>query len=230
MPIRSKFLVHWPGRNISEASCDEDAKRVLYIQRLRDAYVDGIFARKCDEGTLRQMQLKRVVRICFTEIKLSQTETHTRRYGALGIGFERKYIINRGGRPVIYIPFQAENKLMEDTIRYVYTHSKGEMRNRLRWLFAFVKRMSDKPLTHVDYQDYLEEFEWRVVYGEKLDTGNFKRMKDGTYRWGFAPKDVRVLVLPDNKAKEMALNDPDLKPRLRTHTPVVLTLEDCMNF
>jgi hypothetical protein len=230
MSTRSKFLVHWPCKDINEKKCDDDAKRVLYLERLRDDYLNGVFAQPCEEGTIRGMKLKRLVRICFTEIRLSQTETHTYRYGKLGIGFDRKFIINRGGRPVIYIPFQAKNTLMEETIRYVYDNSQGTVRNRLRWLFAFVKRMSDKPTTHKDSQDFLEELEWRIVYGEKLDSGDFRRMPDGTYRWVFNPEDVRLLVFPDEKAKVAALSDPVLQPFFHVHTPIMLTLEDCLNF
>ncbi len=225
-----KIFGHWPARDINEEKCDEDAKRDLYLKRLRDDYVDGFFAKKCEEGTLRGMKLKGLVRLCFTEIRLSQVETHTRRYGKLGIGFDRKFLINRGGRPVIYIPFEATDKLMEDTMKFVYKNSKGQVHERLKWLFAFVKRMSDKPTTHKDSQDFLEELEWRVVYGEKLDAGHFTRVPDGTYRWKFAPKDVRLLVFPDETAKVMALNDAVLKPLFSKHTPIMLTLEDCANF
>lgn len=156
MRIRSKFLVHWPGRDIHATKCTEDEKRTRYVQRLEEAYVDGLFAKKVEEGAIRKLKLKRLVRICFTEIRLSQIEQHTMRYGKLGIGFDRKFIINRGGRPVIYVPFVAQHKLMEETMRFVYENSVGEVRDRLKWLFGFVKRMSDKPTPHKDSQDFLK--------------------------------------------------------------------------
>lgn len=164
MTVRSQFLVHWPGKDINGEKCDDDAKRDLYVDRLRDSYVNGLFARQVEEGAIRGMKLKRLVRICFTEIRLSQIETHTRRYGKLGLGFDRKFVLNRGGRPVIYIPFQAKDKLMEETMRFVYDNSNGTVRDRLRWLFAFVKRMSDRPTTHKDSQDRrigVESCVWR---------------------------------------------------------------------
>ena len=34
-------------------------------------------------------------------------QTHAERYGKLGIGFTRDFILNKGGRPVIYIPHTA---------------------------------------------------------------------------------------------------------------------------
>src|ERR1051325_3373457 len=160
MTIRSKFLVHWTGSDIDEEKCDDDAKRDKYLDRLRDDYVNGLFVKKSEEGTLRRMKLKRLVRLCFTEIRLSEVETHASRYGKLGIGFDRKFLINRGGRPVIYVPFEATTKLMEDTMAYVFTNTTGVVHERLKWLFAFVKRMSDKPTTYKDHQDFLEELEW----------------------------------------------------------------------
>src|ERR1044071_2951641 len=75
MSIRSKFLVHWTGGDIDSATIDDDLKRNRYLERLRDDYVNGLFARKCEEGTLRSIKLKRLIRLCFTEIRLSQVQT-----------------------------------------------------------------------------------------------------------------------------------------------------------
>jgi hypothetical protein len=230
MSIRSKFLVHWTGRDIDSAIIDDDSRRNRYIERLRDDYVNGLFARRCEEGMLRRMKLKRLIRLCFTEIRLSEVQTHAGRYGKLGIGFDRKFLINRGARPVIYIPFLANDTFMEDTMAYVFNETTGAVHDRLKWLLAFVKRMSDKPTTHKSSQDFLEELEWRVVYGETLNPGDFLKQKDGTYRRAFDPKDVRLLVLPDEKAKVMALNDWVLKSFFSKHTPIMLILSDCQNF
>jgi hypothetical protein len=60
--------------------------------------------------------------ICFTEIRLSQAQTHAKQYGKLGIGFERDFIMDKGGRPVIYIPYKPKNggRLLEDEVTRKY--------------------------------------------------------------------------------------------------------------
>jgi len=39
---------------------------------------------------------------CFTELKISSSYEHTMKYGLLGLGYSRKFILSNGGRPVHY--------------------------------------------------------------------------------------------------------------------------------
>jgi hypothetical protein len=55
MSTRSKFLVHWPGKDINAKKCDDDAKRDRYLERLRDDYLNGGFAQPCEEGPFAAM-------------------------------------------------------------------------------------------------------------------------------------------------------------------------------
>jgi len=49
---------------------------------------------------------------CFTEVRLSDTELHTQRYGLLGIAVNRHFVLERFGGPVHYV----RNHCTESTI------------------------------------------------------------------------------------------------------------------
>jgi hypothetical protein len=102
MDIHSKILVHWTGKKDNGSAYIKDQE---YVERLKNYYKNGLFAKRTSEDSIRKWKIKNLVRICFTEIRLSQVQTHAKRYGKLGIGFSRDFIMNKGGRPVIYIPF-----------------------------------------------------------------------------------------------------------------------------
>src|SRR4030067_384335 len=101
MAIHSKILVHWTGRDIEAAFPEERIRAERYVERLRDDYENGLYTRRTVEASIRPIKLERLVRLCFTEIRLSQAQEHAERYGKLGIGFGRDFIMDRGGRPVI---------------------------------------------------------------------------------------------------------------------------------
>ena len=103
MGIHSTILIHWTGKKDIEHE-PENIRLKQYLARLIDYYHNGLFAKRTTEATIRKYKIKNVVRICFTEVRLSQAKVHAKRYGKLGIGFSRDFILNKDGRPVIYIP------------------------------------------------------------------------------------------------------------------------------
>jgi len=42
--------------------------------------------------------------LCFTELRLSQVSTHVANFGSLGIGFRRRFLLEKGANPVFYVP------------------------------------------------------------------------------------------------------------------------------
>jgi hypothetical protein len=120
-------LVHWTGNRTDDIeSKPENVRPQLYLDRLIDDCRNGLYTKRLDEDIIRHMKIKRIVRLCFTEIRLSQAEKHARQYGKLGIGFTRDFIMNKGGRPVIYIPFEEklDGRLLEDNIRVCMKNRK----------------------------------------------------------------------------------------------------------
>ena len=81
MGIHSKILVHWTGKDIENSP--KANKSQLYVERLRDDLQNGLFTKRTSEAVIREKQIKNLLRICFTEIRLSQAQTHAERYGKL---------------------------------------------------------------------------------------------------------------------------------------------------
>lgn len=228
MKIHSEFLVHWTGSDIeSQRNTDKPG---LYLNRLLDVYAHGLFAKRTNEAVVRRMKMKNIVRWCFTEIRLSQAHQHAERFGRLGIGFTREFIIEKGGRPVIYIPFDApdSSRLLEDSIRYVHDNSvrDSEVQRSAKYIMAHVKRMGDSPASYEHY----EEMEWRIVRGESQQNRHFTNPRRGEHRLEFLPTDVQIIIFPDSDTRELALENDELQPHLDRHMPVMATLADCGHF
>jgi hypothetical protein len=228
MGIHSKILVHWTGKDIENNP--EANKEQKYVERLKDDCINGLFTKRTSESAIRKVKVKYLVRICFTEIRLSKAETHARRYGKLGIGFTRDFIMKKGGRPVIYIPYKPEADccLLEDSLRNLYEKTKGnsEIRGSFKWILAHVKRMSNQK-----GEDYYEEMEWRLVYDESPNNKHFTKVKSGgIYRLRFAANDIKVIIFPNEKAKRISLKDETLRSYFSGHMPIMVALADCSNF
>ena len=233
MRIHSKILVHWTGKDIE--NCPEANKSQLYVERLKDDLEKGLFTKRTSEDSIRHWKIKDLVRLCFTEIRLSQAQTHAERYGKLGIGFTRDFIMNKGGRPVIYIPYDAKDdgRLLEDSIRNVYEKSKhyAEINKSSKRIMAHVKRMSNgRDEDSEDYEDYYEEMEWRLVYHKNNSTHFTKDEAENVRRLKFEASDIKVIIFPDENTKQQSLSDKFIRDYFSEHLPIMATLEDCRNF
>lgn len=239
MSVHSKFLFHWIGQDLVEEETKKlitpDALAKEYARRLKDDYQNGLFTiRKKEPKVLPKVSIDHLVRICFTEIRLGQAKTHADRYGKLGIGFTRDFVVKKGGRRVIYVPWESDSGLLEESIKSVWKKSKGneEIHKPAKWLFAFCKPMSNAEAEDSkEYINYYEEMEWRMVYGEGSDrSGAFTNPKRYEHRVRFDPADVKVIVFPDERVKQRILDDADMKKFFSKHQPNLVTLEDCPHF
>jgi hypothetical protein len=220
-------MLHQPGKKDIEGQAEE-IKSSLYIERLKDYYNYGLYLRRGEEGVLRDMKIKDLLRLCFTEIRLSQAEDHSKRYGKLGVGFSREFILKRSGRPVIYTPYIPEDGLLEKSLRQAYKKSSelDEIHRPLKYVLAYIKRMSDK-----HDEPYYDEMEWRIVYDEDSSNQYFKKGKeDGVYRFLFDARDLKVLIFPDEKTKLLSLADKELQINFYQHLPIIVTLDECKSF
>ena len=236
MSLHSEFLVHWTGNNSENSdieSLPEKERPESYLKRLLDYYENGLFAKRTTEEVVRNMIIKHVVRLCFTEIRLSQVALHSQRYGRLGVGFSRSFIISKGGRPVVYIPYKADHssRLLEDSIKYVYNHSEDNPKTHraAKYIMAHVKRMGNQNVS----DEFFEEMEWRIVFDEGRQNNHFSKCQtDQTdqHRLKFGIRDVKLIVFPDEKTRSIALQDMKIQDYFSEHMPILITLNDCRNF
>jgi hypothetical protein len=231
MNIHSKILVHWTGKKDIERD-PVSTRMQKYIYRLQDYYQNGLFMKITAEPTTRFKQIKNLPRLCFTEIKLSQASDHAKKYGKLGIGFSREFILQRGGRPVIYIAFEPKDGLLERSLAQALDKSKGndEIHKPMISVHSFIKRMwEEKGEKRVEHYD---EMEWRIVrdnhpnYNQHFRKG---KMVD-EFRFQFAASDVKIIIFPDKKTMKASFDDKIIKEFFSKHTPIVVTLDECKNF
>lgn len=228
MNVHSRILVHWTGKDIE--TCRDNEKPRHYIERLTDYYQHGLFLKRSTEDVIRKVKINNLARLCFTEIRLSETHTHASRYGKLGIGFARDFILNKGSRPVIYIPFEPKEDscLLEDNIKKVYENAGDNdiIQNSIKWIMAHVKRMSNE-----NNEDFFEEMEWRLVFDENPNNKHFtKGEAEGIYRLLFKANDIKIIVFPDEYIRQKSLENEIVKKYFSKFVPILATLDDCHNF
>ena len=137
-----------------------------YIERLKNILKFGLWITK-DENPEKirvnggEFELPCVPRICFTELKLSESRKHAFKYGRLGIGVKRLFLTTRGGQPMYYVNSRGRNLFFPpfiDKERVKEDH------------YAFFKNMSSKyDLTY----DFYSESEWRIIWSSRIDQKYF---------------------------------------------------------
>jgi hypothetical protein len=177
--IHSGFIIHWTGKDIdreydkpwweSDKSKTTRDCTEAYIGRLRNILKHGLWM---TEELIKEerkailpfennnISIPPIARVCFTELKLSDSRKHARKYGRLGIGVKRPFIFERFGRPLIYYHRKYINK---DIFLIEYANKVKDENPRL---LNFFKSMNskDKPPTF----DWYAESEWRIIFYEEL--------------------------------------------------------------
>lgn len=238
--IHSKFLIHWTG---NDTTLDN---KNSYINRLKDVLQNGLQMRPGEEtiyGAGGSYIKAEIARVCFTEIKLSQTEKHARMYGQLGVGFNRDFVLEREGNPVFYVQ-NGDNghiiqnfdelagwlkKLPPDTFELDLNFGK------LGMIAGYLKNMSDRDKKELKYYD---EMEWRVVHVSRLEElNNYIKYLEETdeknkkiYRLIVRPEDIKLIIFPDNQIMQLALGDKEILKYFNSYMPTLIALEDCKNF
>ena len=112
MAYKSEYLVHWTGKDIcTDVVALTSSTRIQYIQRLESSLRTGLWMNRVTDGLSSRNAVgdPGVVltfsnpMTCFTEVRLTQSVEHTRKYGLLGLGFSREFLLARDGLPVIYL-------------------------------------------------------------------------------------------------------------------------------
>ena len=173
-PAHSDYLIHWTGHDIDadndaewytgHMSTTDSTVTDLYMGRLKSILKHGLWMTDDDETvTMKDTSYARPshCRTCFTELKLSMIRGHSRRYGRLGIGFKRFFLLNRFGRPMVYY-----HDSRKDWFEPNMWHSPSDSYDE--FFACFLKQMSEKtPDTTMQYTFY-DESEWRIIYSSEI--------------------------------------------------------------
>ena len=237
--LHTTFLIHWTGKDFHGPGIElNDDIRNQYIDRLMNVLEYGFFMKPGNEtiwGANGEEITGSISRTCFTEIKLSLAKQHATKYGSLGIGVNRKYILERYGGPVFYVQNGRNSNIIENFYKvnsFLNRLSQGiagieAIKLEFAVILAYLKNMSERDSEELIYYD---ELEWRITHLNRLD-GKYVTTHDASkfiYRIKIKPDDIKVIVFPDSKTKNMALQRKDIHELI--NNPICATLDDCQYF
>jgi hypothetical protein len=132
-----------------------------YVAHIKSIYSKGLefsLPQKEDEvhGALGALsKIPRIPMICYTELRLSDVGKHTERYGKMGIGFRRDWLMHdRGANPVFYVQNSGQGVVSTNLASII---SELHKIDGLEMFLSFVKPMSKYPEPSLIYYD---EMEW----------------------------------------------------------------------
>lgn len=226
---RSDILIHWTGKDITVDLPPAEAQRHC-VNLLTEILGGGLRytpPRKSEQfaGGDGMVDMLQRPMICFTELKLSEVSAHASRYGSLGIGFSRKYLLEYGANPAFYVHSDsagiANRNLVNCANRIIDIPGADVM-------LSYFKPMSD---AHQPDLKYYDEMEWRMVLaflGDHPAAGIVKR--DESYYFAFSVRNVSLLVFPNEETRIAALRDEQFMKVLAEHTPMMVDADKCDRF
>ena len=234
--LHSSFLVHWVGKEFHKPPDAplNDKLRNKYVETLIHILENGLEMRRGKEeiydlnGNLLETFISRV---CFTEIKLSQARRHAERYGSVGIGVSREFILQNYGNPVFYMESGKSNVAVNANrvLEFLKNNDRaGDTLLEYRTLLAYFKNMNDDGKDDLKYYD---ELEWRITHLNRLENeGRITALDRDNHLYMFRLNrdDIKILVFPDEQTKTMTFEDSRF-PQL-VNKPICLTIKDCENF
>jgi hypothetical protein len=179
--VHSDFLVHWTGWDLDceydpnwhccDKSSASDPLCEEYVARLRSTLQFGLWLTERSDPPFRsgdqEICIPTIPKVCFTELKLSESRHHARRYGRLGIGVKRPYLFDRLGRPLAYFGYATAKN--NDAFLRACASDLTDQR-----LLNFFKPMNSDA-DQLNY-DLYSESEWRILFLPELP--NDKRLID----------------------------------------------------
>lgn len=188
--------------------------------------------------------------LCFSEWGVADSNAHSGRYGLMGLGFTRKFVMGVGGRPVVYVPNTRSDPFRKALIEMIGAarNSKAsteKLRRHADFLASHLKsyhfkRSRTKP-TQDDQQTGKKE---RKPPGPRPDDdhlrldfgGLFANLEDREWRilpsdagsdpapLSFTPGQLAIIVFPDHQTLSLAMQrDTIMKwTRHRDHPSVCL--------
>ena len=226
----SEILVHWTSRQLARQSPSEVNIQDGYVALLRNIYLKGLrFSHPCNPdvvaGVNCHTELPTLPIICFTEIRLSQTQEHVRQYGGLGIGFRREFLMAWGANPVFYMQSKRQG--------IVNTNLSGlaTLENKPKGLDVFLSYVKPMGEPSSDQYPYYDESEWRMVackLGDQWPERFTEAEEDVWFR--FKPEEVALLAFPNEATRRKALHDSQVVDIFGDHVPMMVDTSDCWGF
>ena len=153
-------LFHWVG-----AQSDRKAgfkgpltsqSRIEYMEMLAGSLQQGLWLKSPrDPEVIRHRGFEQPMELamtCFTEWSLAESTGHVSRYGRLGFGFPKKWVLEQGGQPVTYYSTKRDKPFLSSLVRLLKaaTKEKEHFLMDLTYLLHFTKRIHKDALPKSD--------------------------------------------------------------------------------
>jgi len=180
-PVHSDFIVHWSGKDIDDnchsdwynypSSETDDCVTAQYVQRFKDILFNGLWMTTGGNEKITvngtQYQKPAISRTCFTELRLSDSRLHAKKFGRLGFGFKRMFLFDRLGRPVIY-HFEGRPNILFNPYTSIDLNNEKEILCFLKPICSRVKYKEKNQNKSTLVYDFFDEFEWRIIYSDAI--------------------------------------------------------------
>ncbi|MBU4233249.1 MAG: hypothetical protein KKD99_06695 [Proteobacteria bacterium] len=263
--VHSGFLIHWTGKDIdclhdprwheTDKSKTNEACNAAYINRLHNILKYGLWM---TEEQRNNLSIPTVPQACFTELKLSESRKHAKRYGRLGIGVKRPFVFQRLGRPLIY--YHHKKLKYDKFLKACFDKLLNDNDNK--YLLNYFKQMNSSDILNYDFYG---ESEWRIIFSKELlgryiiDPNDEINIKEHKYfdklsiieknklRY-LIPLDYlfSMIIYPSLEVKNMAYQSDDIRYLIKEikerkfsnhfikdeskNMPIELDLDACRNF
>ena len=115
--LHRRQLFHWFGEHIDKnKSKSVDEKTADYIDCIVNSLERGLWLKKPRDhdflGRNQEFEITQPI-CCFTETSVLDVADHAKKYGRLGVGFPKKFVLRNGGMPVHYASESASHPLFK---------------------------------------------------------------------------------------------------------------------
>ena len=242
--IHRQLLFHWTQPQDLDVPNSHKA-RIAYLEHLKTILDDGLEFRKPNEQHAEwivQVRIEALHRmLCFSEWTLGDSQAHAGRYGQMGFGFTRKFIMKEGGRPVIYVPNKNDDRFRNALVKILLKAKEDSKLSEYAdilasWLKTYnipkhpreanPKKQSDTGRERKPAPPKPEDHHLRIDFG-----GLFSNLEDKEWRMlapnprksskradsgklACTPGDLAMVVLPDHQTLAHAMQDEELRAKL----------------
>lgn len=233
--LHRRLLFHWTEPKSSEP-IRKRVDREKYLELLRDILQNGLrYSAPNEKNTewIIQDEIRAVhPMLCFSEWGLGESSQHSNRYGLMGLGFTRKFVMQSGGRPVVYLPNKEKDPFRKALVELIRHARKNEftnlkLQNHADIVASYLKAYHFKKTTiksgdqskSKKRQNLISEFNDDYAH-LKLDFGGiFANLEDREWRiaevsqsqeqpyLSFAPGHLALIVFPDHQTLGLAMRD-----------------------